>query len=263
MSKSKNKSGVCVNNTTKKNSGTKERNSSETKTPRSIYAKQYFADNKKRIHLLDKINNNDKYVVVQVNYNDVNQFTQYRNLANKPTSDCFFQTLFSLGRRDVKLAKQESSIANTTLKGPTIHDMRMFIKSAFNLTKHEKVGHRSIYISNYINGVNIDRDKINSKIVNILTPKIKNGYAAPIQISRYYKKTGKTSGHSMVAYKYNDELYFFDPQKHFSYVTIGNIVSSTNLYEVTGSDIIQIGYYTVSNLEHPKPLMDTTCKINL
>jgi hypothetical protein len=78
---------------------------------------------------------------------------------------------------------------------------------------------------------------------------------------RYNKRTGKQDGHSMIAYKYNNVLYFFDPQKKFSYVTIGNIFNSTNIFDVAGCDIIAFGYYTVTNLDHPKPLMNTTCKI--
>jgi len=238
-----------------------EKKSSETKTPRSIYAKRYFANNKQTIHLLDKLNDSNKSVLVQVKYNDVEQFTNYRNLANNPSSDCFFQTLFSLGMRDVKIAKQESIKANTTSSGPNIGEMMMFIKNAFNLSKQERVSRRFINLTNETMKVNTDRNKINNKIVKIIDPKIKNGYAAPIFIERYFKKTGGRYGHSMVAYKHNDKLYFFDPQKHFSYVTKGNIFTSTDLFEVSGSDITQFGYYTVSNLEHPKPLMDTTCKI--
>ena len=274
----KNKSGDCIkHNTTKKKSSSvkipsekkssvkisSEKKSSETKTPRSLYAKRYFANNKQTIHLLDKINDSNKSVLVQVKYNDVEQFTNYRNLANNPSSDCFFQTLFSLGMRDVKIAKQESSKANTTSIGPNVGEMIKFIKNAFNLSKREKVIHRRIELTNETIKLNTDRIKINNKIVKIIEPKIKDGYAAPIFIDRYYKKTGRHDGHSMVAYKHNNKLYFFDPQKHVSYVTVGNIVTSTNLFEVAGTDIIRFGYYTVSNLEHPKPLMDTTCKINL
>ena len=141
-------------------------------------------------------------------------------------------------------------------------EMMMFIKNALNLSKQERVSRRFINLTNETMNLNMDRNKINNKIVKIIDPKIKDGYAAPIFIDRYYKKTGRRDGHSMVAYKHNNKLYFFDPQKHVSYVTKGNIVTSTDLFEVAGTDIIRFGYYTVSNLEHPKPLMDTTCKIN-
>ena len=78
---------------------------------------------------------------------------------------------------------------------------------------------------------------------------------------RYNKRSGKRDGHSMIAYKYNNVLYFFDPQKKYSYVTIGNIFNSTNIFDVAESDFIEFGYYTVTKLDHPKPLMNTTCKI--
>ena len=41
----------------------------------------------------------------------------------------------------------------------------------------------------------------------------------------------------------------------------GYIFNSTNIFDVAETDIISFGYYTVTNLEHPKPLMNTTCKI--
>jgi hypothetical protein len=234
--------------------------SSETKTPRSIYAKRYFANNKSTIHLLDKLGNSKK-VMVQVNYNDVEQFMNYRNLANRPQSDCFFQTIFSLGLRDVKMAKQDSMNANNTGEGANVSEIIPYIKNAFNLSNAEKVGFKRISLAKEVLELNTNRDKINDKIVKLLTPLIKEGYAAPIAIMRYNKRTGKKYGHSMIAYKYNNILHFFDPQKKYSYVTIGNIFNSTNIFDVAETDIIELGYYTVTKLDHPKPLMNTTCKI--
>jgi len=266
----RNKTGDCVdNNTTKKTrkssekkkaSSEKKKASSETKTPRSIYAKRYFANNKSTIHLLDKFGDSKK-VMVQVNYNDVEQFMNYRNLANRPESDCFFQTIFSLGLRDVKMAKQDSMNSNITGEGASISEIIPYIKNTFNLSNAEKVGFKRNSLAKEVLQLNTSKDKINDKIVKLLTPLIKEGYAAPISIMRYNKRTGKQDGHSMIAYKYNNVLYFFDPQKKFSYVTIGNIFNSTNIFDVAGCDIIAFGYYTVTNLDHPKPLMNTTCKI--
>ena len=270
----KNKLGDCIkqeisnNNTTKKRKISSEKKkissekkaSSETKTPRSIYAKRYFANNKSTIHLLDKFGDSKK-VMVQVNYNDVEQFMNYRNLANRPQSDCFFQTIFSLGLRDVKMAKQDSMNANNTGEGASVSEIIPYIKNVFNLSNAEKVSFKRISLAKEVLELNTSRDKINNKIVKLLTPLIKEGYAAPIAIMRYNKRSGKRDGHSMIAYKYNNILHFFDPQKKYSYVTIGNIFNSTNIFDVAESDFIEFGYYTVTKLDHPKPLMNTTCKI--
>jgi hypothetical protein len=199
--------------------------------------------------------------MVQVNYNHVEQFTNYRNLATNPSDDCFFQTIFSLGLRDVKIAKQDSMTSNSVGNGASIEEIKKYIKIAFDLSKNEKVSYRRFDLSKELLQLKMTREQMNEKIVGLLSPNIKEGYAAPISITRYYKNTGERGGHSMIAYKYNDTLYFFDPQKKVNYVTIGNIFNSTNIFQVSSSDIIQFGYYTVSNLQHSKLLKNTTCKI--
>ena len=238
-----------------------ERKSSETKTPRSIYAKRYFADNKKTIYLLDSYGKNAKSVMVQVNYNDVEQFTNYQNLSSRPSNDCFFQTIFSLGLRDVKMAKKDSMDANS-YNGTGVHivEILLFIKNAFNLSKREKVYYKCVNLEYDVVERKLSRNEINNKIVKIFNSKLKNGYAAPIYIERYYKSSGRRMGHSLVVYKYNDIIYFFDPQIK-GYMPEWRKYNSTNIYEVSESDITKISYYTVSNLKNPKPLMDTTCQI--
>jgi hypothetical protein len=109
-------------------------------TPRTSYANRYFAD-KNSIHLLnipDSAMN-----IFQVNYKDVSQFTSYQNLSHvsqRPLIDCVFQSIFSLGLRNVSVAKRDSmSVNNFGKSGVEMGELKKYIKSAFNLVNGEKI----------------------------------------------------------------------------------------------------------------------------
>jgi hypothetical protein len=256
----KNKNGVCVIYTsTKKNRS--ENKSSVRKTPRSIYARRYFADNKTRIHLLDKINVGDNSVMFQVNYNDVSQFTNYENLHDKPQIDCFFQSIFSLGLRDVKIAKIDSKNINAYGKsGVTSDDIRTFIKNAFNLSLYEVVEFTYVRLDKYVIEQKKGRKFIKRLIGKFLDGKIKEGYASLIFVERFYED-GRRGGHYIITYKNNNIVYYFDPQKKSRANGEHDMFNSTDIYKVLNSGIISIGYFTINNLKSPMPLLDTTCPI--
>ena len=145
------------------------RESSETKTPRSMYAKRYFADNKSRIHLLDKIGKSKtKTIMFQVNYDDVEQFTNYQNLSSNPRVDCVFQSIFSLGLRDVNIVKQDSLNVNTHgRKGVNKDEVILFIKTAFALSPEEDVTEEFMVLGNETPKLIREKPKLNDKIVKL------------------------------------------------------------------------------------------------
>jgi hypothetical protein len=270
------------------------RSSSETKTPRSMYAKRYFANNKNTIHLLDKVGDYD-YVIFQVNYNDVSQFTEYQNLSIEiPRIDCVFQSIFSLGLRDVNLSKQDSLNVNAYGRGGVpSYELIKYIKNAFNLTPRSVVTTKDISIAddddndehynedgvydyNLFLDETLSQDDKNDKITTFFNHRIKNGYATTIAI----KILGRSVeyGHRIVLYKHDNQIYFFDPQrkKYGEYVvhdrnqvyyvnTEGErvVYISTNLYDLIprGMVLTNVNYIAITNLSSPKPLVDTSCPL--
>jgi hypothetical protein len=264
----KDKDRVCVKKRTYDNENKivgnkitiKKRVSSDRQTPRSIYAKKYFANNKEVIHLLDKINDGDKNVLFQVNYNDVNQFVNYENLHNNPKIDCLFQSIFSLGLHDIKVSKKHSSRVNKYGKiGVQSDEVKLFIKDAFDLKDDEHVEFMVNKMRDNVKHVNRTLKVINNKIHRIFYNHLKNGYATVLYVERMYAD-GRIGGHYIVMYKYDNQLYFFDPQKK-SNKNVNGVFTSTNIHEVLGSKSGNIGYFIIDNLKSPKPLMNTTCPI--
>jgi len=258
----KNKSGDCIQRvlTDKKNTR-KKRVSIDRQTPRSIYAKKYFANNKDDIHLLDKMNRGDTSVLFQVNYNDVNQFFNYENLHNNPKIDCFFQTIFSLGLQDVKISKKQSIDINKYGNyGVTASEVKLFIKNAFDLSEDERITYFTTNVGNCVKYKKRSSEFISNKIRNKFDSKLKDGYATIVFVTRLDNNDKETSGHYIVIFKYNDQIYFFDPQKKIR--KNGDVIfTSTNIRDVLISKNGDIGYFTIDNLHSPKPLVNTTCPV--
>jgi hypothetical protein len=227
-------------------------NTTRRQTDRSIYARKYFENKTGTIHMLDKIRKGDTTVMFQVNYKDVGQFLNYENLHNNPKLDCFFQSIFSLGLHDVKMAKKHSFQVNKKGRsGVNSNDVKLFIKNAFELTDDEIV---EFYIYNN-NNSKITGKKIN----NIFKNHLKNGYATVIFVKRLVDN-GLIAGHYLVMYKYNNKIYFFDPQKK-TRGDVNGVSISTRIEDVIINDVLQIGWFEIDNLKSPKPLIHTSCHI--
>ena len=234
-----------------------ERESRDGKTPRTKYAEKHFEDNKQRIHLLGEHDEKEpydydgKYVVFQVPYNDVRQFTKYENLDlnhDPHKKDCAIQSMFSLGLQDVELSKQCSSDINMNGKeGITRQTINDYIKSAFGLSSETQVMRKRIdmrdvtydgddedgnYDVDYYhykhNGTepsiegynfyldeNLTPEQKNGKTVEFFDRKLKNGYATTISIM-FSSSRGNEFGHRLVVYKHKNNIYFFDPQQKLS-----------------------------------------------
>ena len=240
--------------------GEEKRPPGETKTPRSAYAEKFFSDNKSTIHLLDHYGDYD-YVLFQVNYNDVNQFFNYENLHNNPNIDCFFQTIFSLGLQDVEISKKYSSNVNKYGKvGVTAAEVKIFIKNAFGLSEDQHITFFTTNVGNYAKYKNRSSEFINNKIRNKFDNKLKDGYATIVMVTRLNEDDKEVGNHFIVIFKYNNQIYFFDPQKKTRKNKDG-IFTSTNLRDVLNSKNGNISYFTIDNLNGHRPLINTTCPI--
>jgi hypothetical protein len=244
----KNKSGVCVKYNTRTKKGVLL---GDGNSPRSNFAKRYFANKKGSIQLLDKIGKS-KRVIFQVNYNDVSHFTDYRNLSSNPRLDCVFKTISSMGVRRVKPIKQDSADVDRS-------EVLMFIKKAFALSGQEEVDYVYIDLRGEMIKLNKDKSELNEKIVDYFNSKLKNGYATMISVE-ITMRVGMSESRDIILYKYNNQLHFFNPQGR-SELNPSKVFNSINIYDLFDQStlFIGVGYYIVYNLKSPKKLINTSC----
>jgi hypothetical protein len=234
-------------------------------TPRSQYAREYFKD--VPIHLsnqgpvLPQRTGGTPEVLFQVSYSSPDQFSHYANLHKDPEIDCFYQSLFSLGLRGATLAKKDSSEINKKGEsGVPLHEILHYIAFAFNIPMDQVVFERlpelSVKPGVYKNNVS------QARIKEFFKGYLENKYAT-IFVIEFSRKGKFYYSHAMVAYKWNNVVYYFDPQKKG--LLADKDVLATSLSHIIryskNSTITDFGYFKVPVTENPKELVDKTCPI--
>jgi len=234
------------------------RSSKTTATPRTAFMKKYF---KEPVMLLNNYKN-DKYgLLFQVSFSDPDQFTNYANLATSPRIDCFYQSLFSLGLREVERAKIDAAdVNNKGTLGVYNNDIKKYLMAVFHLTKTEIINVQSKPI---LNSKGLPDNKEAKKRINeTFEEKLKDNHATIFTIS--FEKYGKELyGHAMVAYKYKNKVYYFDPQKK-GIEDEKKIRSRTlsHIIKYSGNNMIRsFSYFKIAGLPHPKGATNLTCHI--
>lgn len=183
--------------------------SKSASTPRTKHTNSFFKD--QQIPLLNYLHNkNDKSVMFQVQFKTPEQFTKYVNLRDADDTahelkDCIYASLFSLGLIRTKAAKKYSK----NNKPVEILKFRRYLSHVFDL-------HDSEHISTFEHNFPTPKNKqlknygCYSGIVTILSKQLKSGYATAIIL--FYNDNGKNRIHMIVAYRYLEFMYFFDPQ---------------------------------------------------
>ena len=257
----KNKLRVCVeiNNHKRKSTSRKQ---SDRNTPRSLYAKKYFLHNQP-LHLFADPTKN--VILFQVNYN-IEQLLHYQNLINgniKQPIDCVFQSLFSIGLRNVKLAKNDSENVNLYKNsGVNTIETSKYIHSAFNLTPNEIVEYQAVSVYTNKKGIQNTSQMIDKKIERFFKLHLENDYATIIFIKYRPKSNNIQLSHAFIVYKYRDEVHFFDPQskgiRPQSKVYTNHV---SDIIDTRVNDITHYFYCRIWNLKTPKQLYDDSCPI--
>lgn len=218
-------------------------------TPRTSYTRKFF---NKPIVLQAK-------PLFQVPF-DISQFRNYTQITAKTNIECFIQTLFSLGLRDIDSAKEDIEKLTRMKIGTPWTEATKYIAQSFGLDEGQVV-HRwliSEFISNkfseYISERHTSvgkyylelRHAYISKSCDTIFEDLDND-CATILLLEY-----PNHGHYIIASKRNNHLLFFDPQKNKFNVDI-NALSE--------NPIIQIGIIEVSNITTPIELKSNTCSI--
>jgi len=257
----KNKLGECI--PIDKNKTTTRRFRINTRlSSRTMYANEYFA-NSENIHLFS--DPNKEVVLFQVNYN-IDQFLNYKNLNKnriKQPINCLFQSLFSLGLRNVKMSKHDSVNVNRHGKeGVSTLETAKYIHNAFDLTPQEVVDYKSVDIRYNKDGNPNTSKSIDKKIEKFFNKNLENGYATIIFIKYIPQSLNTPLAHAFIVYKYEDEIYFFDPSSK-------GVRSQNNVYTKRITDVIDANvniithyfYCRIRNLKTPKPLINNYCPI--
>ena len=164
-------------------------------TPRTVYAKRY----NKLVTLLGNT------TLFQVSFDTPDQFNRYVQITAKPNVECFIQALFSLRLRDLQSAKEDIVRIQPYKHGVLYSEAANYFRALFGL--HETQLH--YYAREYTPW---------SKIDTMLTKQLVNNHATIFTI-RVQTPTERW-GHYMVAYKFNGQLHYYDPQNKQSSTTI-------------------------------------------
>ena len=269
----KNKAGECVQKDVAKTptrkrcpNGTRKNKQGECvkkvfHTPRTLYAKRNF---KKPIMLLNQKNGkHDLLFQVTFNEKQFRKFVGPNDPDTSPMFDCVVQTLFSLGLRDVNLAKQNSkTINNKKVSFMRPSKIKKYISEAFDIDQKNIV-------------FNFKSVKSYNEVDEFFYENLENNYASYCSIS--FKKKGEVSkdkvvsSHALVVYKKNNILHYFDPQRK-SRKTGTNFLeySLSIMYELDEygekdtnmNDISKLRWFQIVDLKEKKPLVRNDCIID-
>jgi uncharacterized protein YjbI with pentapeptide repeats len=176
-------------------------------------------------------------------------FSNYSNLSklNIQKIDCTFQTLFSLGLRNIKTAKHDSIVVNklglyNKSKGVIDEQIETYIQQIFGL---EKTNTRLVVFK--IQTPNQIYEYLNTKLIENTCTILLFTYSIGF-------------GHCVTAFKQNGKIYIFDPQRT-------NIYSNENIYllkDNLGYIYPNINTFTViafNEVIESKPLIVDNCTL--
>ena len=213
----------------------KASNSSNT-SQREKYVKRYL---NKPVVL------NAKYIFQVSMHPD--QFINYRQITKDTRIECFIQTLFSLGLREKHEAIRDVKKLQSKEEGTEWREAASYLQHSFGLNNGQ-ITH--VWDSQQFSNNNAFAERTHQ----ILDDELDNNYATILTIQFFKPEDASVWGHFMIAYKYQDQIVYFDPQKN--HITL-NIIPM-----VTGKHYVKkVGFFRVQGVDTPIPLKSTTCSI--
>jgi hypothetical protein len=201
-------------------------------TPRQHYVNTYL---NKDIFL-------NKRTLFQVSIHK-DQLDHYTQITPETRIECFIQTLFALGLRDIREAKKDVDILKTMTKGTPWKQADKYFQTIFGL-KDGQIGHFGYRQTFH------DNDDFSTHVSRLLQHELDNNYATILPIA--IRSPTHVWFHFVIAYKYENVLYFFDPQ---------NKITSTNAADLSRYTIFKFGFFTTKGVDQLTPLQSNTCSI--
>lgn len=233
-------------------------------TPRTSFSKAYFTKPVTLLNTfpLDSESVADGKLLFQVSFTSPEQFMNYANLSKPGRQiDCLYQSLFSIGLREVNKAKMDSVEINEKGKsGVGRTAQKEYLKQMFGLRENQI--HYNRTEDQRTSGGSISTKMTIKLLQDLCKRKLKDNHTTVI-IVRFYKNERFTHGHAIIAYKYKGIVYFFDPQQKG--IIDDNKIRSrtlTHLAKYAGnSDIGAFSFYTINELPEPREPVNLTCDI--
>ena len=176
-------------------------------------------------------------------------FSRYSNLSKLHVKkiDCVFQTLFSLGLREIHTAKHESNVINK------LGDY-----------KKKLIGVQALQLESYVQQI-FGLKKENTKVINVTFSIIQmNNYLSTkllentCTILLFTYKNGEF-GHCVTAFKHNNQIYIFDPQLTTTYSS--SIYSFKDEMGIIYENINSFTVICLNEVVESKPLIVDNCSL--
>jgi hypothetical protein len=210
----------------------------QTDTPRRVYYKTFYRNN---TFLLPK-------PLFQISFKDPGQFELYTQITSKTGNECFIQTLFSLGLRDVKEGKKDvAKIKKTNVKGVQFHEAAKYFETSFGLQPGQ------IFYNEYEYTTMREMD-------DIFKQNLENNFATIFSLS-FLNYNSDLLGHFLIVYKLFDTLFYFDPQLNKHYKTLSQLVYEMEVDR--NLNILAYGFYETKNITKPIELKNNYCPIKI
>lgn len=129
-------------------------------------------------------------------------------------------------------------------KGTPFHEADKYFQNIFGL-KDGQIGHVG-YMKTFKNN-----DDFSTHVSRLLQHELDDNYATILPIA--IRSSTHTWFHFVIAYKYENVLYFFDPQNPQNGIT--------NAAELSPHTILRFGFFTTQGVHKPTPLQSNTCSI--
>jgi hypothetical protein len=211
-------------------------------TPRRKYYKTNFYNNTPVI-----LPNNRLF---QISFGNPRQFTNYTQITSNILSECFIQTLFSLGLRNEKEGKKDvAKMKKKKSTGVAFVEAAKYFETIFGLMDGQiQYQEDTFNFSEYLP----DMD-------DFFGEWLENNYATIISLLFFNPQEKKNFGHFMILYKFNDTLFYFDPQMNVHFQDLSHLVYYYE--EILNMEMIYYGYYTTKNIKQPIELKTNACPI--
>ena len=213
--------------------------------PRTIMTRKRRRDENSGVFLIPS-NTHDGFSLFQVNFSNEEQFRNYLNLSeNETVNDCFFQSVYSIGLRDLNLAKLNSeNIELNGIEGVDTKDVEKYIKESFGLTGSVQTWCK--------NGKSVQwTEEMVIKALEMWLQDLQDNCATLLFLQF------NDGGHFIVAYKYKNTIYYFDPQS----VGRQDTTISTKIKDVLPYDLEEFCCFYVEGLTEKMSLVKNDCHV--
>ena len=176
-------------------------------------------------------------------------FSRYSNLSKLHVKkiDCVFQTLFSLGLREIHTAKHESNVINK-----------------LGFYKKKLIGVQALQLESYVQQI-FGLNKENTKVINVTFSIIQMNEYLSIKLLEntctillFTYKNGEF-GHCVTAFKHHNKIYIFDPQLTTTYSN--SIYSLKEDMGIIYEDINSFTLVCLNEVVESKPLIVDNCSL--